>query len=548
MAFDIDGARKAGYSDADIADHLAQTVSFDATAARKAGYTAADIIEHLAGAASPTPPPKPAPADKPVGKPSLFANAAGFMSAVNRGLVVGDEMAGALGAAGIAARDVARGDFKAVPSALKEGMAAQRRVEDGFAAAHPNLAALGRGAGTALTMIAPVGPTANALAGGTRIANAARGAIAAGTAGAAASALDRGTAQERLQAASQTATNPLVLGLGAAGGALVPAASKPKVVKAAPAPTLDELTAAKNAAYKAVDDSGVTYKPEAIKSLAANIQQDLTDARLNPKLHPKASAMLDDITGMAAKGDTPTITQLDQLRQVVRRDVASSPDNGERFMGKRIIDQIDNFIGDTTPAMINGANGPQVAATLAKARDLNTKVVKLSAIQDAGDAAERQAAKTGSGGNFNNATRQQIDRAAGKVKNWTPDEQAAIDKVVLGTPTGNVLRTVGKLSPEGNGLMLAGHLAAAVPTHGVSAVTAFAGAASKAIADAMTSRNVDALVDLISRGGDAGQVAQTVLEQRAAIEPRVADLYRQVSGRLSRTSGFSGGTSKGPPR
>lgn len=47
-AFDINGARKAGYSDAEIADHLASQSNFDAVAARKAGYGDSAIISHLA--------------------------------------------------------------------------------------------------------------------------------------------------------------------------------------------------------------------------------------------------------------------------------------------------------------------------------------------------------------------------------------------------------------------------------------------------------------------------------------------------------------------
>jgi hypothetical protein len=48
MAFDIDGARKAGYSDAEIADHLAKSSGFDVAGARKAGYNDADLVSHLA--------------------------------------------------------------------------------------------------------------------------------------------------------------------------------------------------------------------------------------------------------------------------------------------------------------------------------------------------------------------------------------------------------------------------------------------------------------------------------------------------------------------
>lgn len=62
MAFDIDGARKAGYSEDEIADHLAKQSNFDAQGARSAGYSSADIIGHLSGAKSAQPSASAAPA------------------------------------------------------------------------------------------------------------------------------------------------------------------------------------------------------------------------------------------------------------------------------------------------------------------------------------------------------------------------------------------------------------------------------------------------------------------------------------------------------
>jgi hypothetical protein len=47
MQFDVAGARAAGYSDAEIADHLASTSQFDAPKARSVGYSDAEIIGHL---------------------------------------------------------------------------------------------------------------------------------------------------------------------------------------------------------------------------------------------------------------------------------------------------------------------------------------------------------------------------------------------------------------------------------------------------------------------------------------------------------------------
>jgi len=48
MGFDTAAARKAGYTDAEIADYLAPRSGFDAAAARKAGYEDAEILDYLA--------------------------------------------------------------------------------------------------------------------------------------------------------------------------------------------------------------------------------------------------------------------------------------------------------------------------------------------------------------------------------------------------------------------------------------------------------------------------------------------------------------------
>lgn len=48
MAFDVEGARKAGYSDAEIAEHLAGQAKFDAKQARGAGFSDSELIAYLA--------------------------------------------------------------------------------------------------------------------------------------------------------------------------------------------------------------------------------------------------------------------------------------------------------------------------------------------------------------------------------------------------------------------------------------------------------------------------------------------------------------------
>jgi hypothetical protein len=50
--FNVEEARKAGYSDDEILSHLTQTRKFDIAGAEKSGYSKAEIISHLAGTAA----------------------------------------------------------------------------------------------------------------------------------------------------------------------------------------------------------------------------------------------------------------------------------------------------------------------------------------------------------------------------------------------------------------------------------------------------------------------------------------------------------------
>ena len=52
MGFDVEGARKAGYSEPEIVDHLAKQSNFDVAGAKKAGYNDAEILQHLSTTAS----------------------------------------------------------------------------------------------------------------------------------------------------------------------------------------------------------------------------------------------------------------------------------------------------------------------------------------------------------------------------------------------------------------------------------------------------------------------------------------------------------------
>lgn len=472
------------------------------------------------------------------GAPGWMRDVTGFLASVNRGLGVGDEVA----AAGNTAANLIRGKIRLadIPADLAASMAMQRQAEDGFTAQHPLVAAAARGTGNALLAAAPIGPGAEAFAGGGVATNALRGATTAGLTGAAYGAVDRGTLAQRAHAAAAAAADPLTLALGAVGGA----AATTKVPSVAP--SYDQLVTAKKAAYKAMDDAGVSVAPGAFSDLAGNMADSMDAEGFNAGLHPKAANLLDKIgqSSAASGGDySPTLTQLDQLRRQIGRDVASSNDPGERRMGTIMRGSIDNFLNQAGPEDLVGADPQTAIDMLNTGRALNTRLAKLDTLDNLDEAASDRASVTGSGGNGQNALRQNIVRFKNSVGNLTPDELAATQTAIDGTPAQNALRMVGKLSPEGNGLValanasslpaevLTGHSPVAVAQAG----TAVAGAIAKRASDAIAQRNVQALRDLIASGGDA---ASAVSQQLS--DPAYADLRAQVANDLSVQAGAQG--------
>lgn len=332
---------------------------------------------------------------------------------------------------------------------------------------------------------------------------------------------------------AQTAARIVGAGAGAVAASVNPRALLPTPAAAGEAaPTLAELAAAKTAAYKAVDDSGVRYTPQAFGSLMEATAQKLDAEGFHAGLHPKTALMMERIgaSDRAVGGYSPTLTELDQLRQQIGRDVASSSDPGERRMGQLMRDQIDDFIENAGPEQLVGGDAATAGGLITKARDLNARVSKLRSLDQLDEKATDRAASTGTGGNGENAQRQNVRRFADKTKNLTADEKAAARRVVRGTPGGNALRQVGRLSPEGNGVMVGMHLLGALPSHGMSLPVAGAGFIARRVSDALTQRNVQALRDLIASGGEA---AQEVTAQLAA--PQFEDIRRQLADDLAST-------------
>lgn len=269
-------------------------------------------------------------------------------------------------------------------------------------------------------------------------------------------------------------------------------------------PSIDDLRAAQKAAYQAVDDAGLTYSATQFDDLVRGMTDEVKAANISPMRHPKAASMMADIQSMA--GSNPTLTQLDQLRQTISRDVAQSNDPAERFFGSKMISNIDEFIAS------NGGGDE-----LMKARELTGRVKKLEKIGKAQEVAEISADVSGSGANIDNATRQRI---AAILKNdklkrgFTAEELAAMKDVTRDSGGQKALRLAGKFAPTGvvSGVLSGGAGMAALGPLGVAVPVA--GAVAKTAADNITKRKVDELVKIIAAGSkSATQTAPNAVQQ-----------------------------------
>jgi hypothetical protein len=269
------------------------------------------------------------------------------------------------------------------------------------------------------------------------------------------------------------------------------AASAPKTM------TLEQVIAAKKAAYGAVDASGFKFPQADVQQLATDIAGHVA-AKGGPsgaKLYPASNAMSDRVTALAQQPGGVPLTQLDELRSDIYGALVK-PGDREAPIGVTMRQKIDD--------LINGASAPNIQ----EARDLNTRYMKMQAVTDRLDSAGLRSASTYSGGNYGNAVRQSlrplIDPTSGaRIGNLSQPEQAALRSAVTGTPGQNLTRWASKFLT--NKFV---QVPASLMTHGIATpVMEAAGSILNKVGEGQTDGAVQRVLDLISRGPTAATQA-----------------------------------------
>lgn len=319
-----------------------------------------------------------------------------------------------------------------------------------------------------------------------------------------------------------------------AGGGLAATMASRMTPETVPVKSLDELKKSNADNWSTIKGSTDTLTPEASARLSPELYAMLQEKRAtNPNLFPRANATVEDIAALPPK----SLYEVEEARRLAGRNVASNAD--EAAVGVEMKKTIDEYLTSLGPEDVQGADPEAAIALMQKARKGSHQAYKADEIDNKAMRAETRAATTGTGGNEVNAMRQNVrtvfDRERdptlrGKGGGYTPDEMAAMERVVMGTPMQNIARLLGRMAPSSGALPLtvtgyggAGGVGLAGltgnPLLALPALAGGVGEISKAAAESMTKKEIARLLATITNGGVApAKSAARSASERAILE------------------------------
>ena len=211
--------------------------------------------------------------------------------------------------------------------------------------------------------------------------------------------------------------------------------------KNAKIPTVKDLYREKTLAYENVRKAGTTFSPAETKFMvdaAATKAYGKGAYDATDDAFVQAKNLLDDVSGT-----TIDLNQFDKLQRKLGKIYRKSPDQPQ------ILDMITYL--DDALALKSGSNNMVKAA-----REANKKYSKALLLDKTFKKHMNQAKATGSGGNVVNKYRQSLQKILddqNKIKFFNSTEREAMQRIVDGSLSDNLLRVIGKMAPTGNGLM-----------------------------------------------------------------------------------------------
>lgn len=284
-----------------------------------------------------------------------------------------------------------------------------------------------------------------------------------------------------------------------------------------PAPTRAAVQSETDRLYELVRNSGADLTPQAQADFVASLQARFAREGGTPYGYPKAAGQLEAL----AREPRTSVYGVEEARRRMSNKVAR--DASEGVMGTDMVDEINGFLANLPPGSIasNSVDPQEVVANLIAARKSAHQGIKADEVTDAINVANSRTATTGTAGNSLNAQSQEIRkiydkevslRKSHKSGGYNPDEVAAMEKIVFPSGGERLAQRIGRFAPTtgnlqasmatfGGGGGLVGAAATGNPMMALAAVPSAAGLIAQALAERAKGKNIDALVDVILRGG-----------------------------------------------
>lgn len=301
--------------------------------------------------------------------------------------------------------------------------------------------------------------------------------------------------------------------LGGAGAAKLAAPAK------AAAPTAGEIKSISRMAYKHPDVSAIEIDPKSTAKAADDITAYLNRDGFRPIGAPGTYNILQELKSPV--GATAKIEDVTSVKSALSK-LAATP-GAEGAAAKTAISRIDKYLSGLAQPDLLAGDATKATKILKMAAGDWRSGSSLQTVNEAVEKAQRQAARSHSGTNIDNATRQKFSSILDnpkKAKFFTTEEQAQMQKIVDGTFVGNMSRKVAKLFPTtGLGGMASGTIG--VSTGGLGFALPAVGYAAMKLGDRMTANSVRDLQRMIAMNSTPGRALPA---QAPSTNPALAGL------------------------
>ena len=217
---------------------------------------------------------------------------------------------------------------------------------------------------------------------------------------------------------------------------------EPSILKTAP--SAESLAQTSKNLFTSAKESGVELNAKDFATNMAGIGKELRNEGYDPRLYPKLSVALDEMTQAGIPKD---FNELSTLRKFIQ-GAQKSADPDERRLATILKDDFDNYVSNIPESSVVGGS-KQGLADWKQARDTYAKLSKSEVFTDMLENATLDKSKFSMSGVENSLAQQlrQLAKNDKKMRLFTADEQEAIKKAAKGGVGQNALRFVGKFAP-----------------------------------------------------------------------------------------------------